>query len=138
MSEIFFGTRIVGLHLRAQMGIGEMSRMIICGGRDRHLTDGDRVMLDIWHRVLGITEIVSGGARGVDADGKAWAIARGLPVKEFLAFWDIHGKKAGPLRNEQMAEYASGGYCAVFPGGRGTSDMERRARKHGLMVLRAD
>jgi hypothetical protein len=62
-----------------------------------------RVMKDVpWE----ITEVVCGKARGVDTLGERWAHEHGIPVKEFPADWDTHGKAAGPIRNKQMAEYA--------------------------------
>ena len=50
--------------------------------------------------------IVSGGARGADTLGERYAQERGLPVKQFPADWDTYGKRAGYLRNEEMAGYA--------------------------------
>lgn len=55
---------------------------------------------------IGITEIVSGGAKGVDTSAKKYALAAGQPFKLFDADWDTHGAAAGPLRNRQMADYA--------------------------------
>jgi len=53
-----------------------------------------------------ITEIVSGGASGVDWLGESFAANNSIPVKKFPADWKAHGKAAGPIRNRQMAEYA--------------------------------
>ncbi len=53
-----------------------------------------------------IEEVVSGCARGADTLGEWWAKSRGYKIKRFPAAWGIHGKKAGPIRNRQMAEYA--------------------------------
>jgi hypothetical protein len=108
-------------------------KTIICGGRDYVLTRGDARWLDELRVSLPITEVVCGEAKGADAGGKKWAIARGVPVKSFPAEWSVFGKHAGPIRNEQMAEYAEG--CIAFPGGFGTGDMIRRAHKHGCMVV---
>jgi len=52
------------------------------------------------------TEIVSGGAAGVDTEGERWAEHRGVLVKRFPAQWDEFGKAAGPIRNAAMATYA--------------------------------
>jgi ferric-dicitrate binding protein FerR (iron transport regulator) len=51
-------------------------------------------------------EIVSGGAQGVDFQAELYAKKHTLPFKEFKADWDKHGKKAGILRNIEMAKYA--------------------------------
>lgn len=82
-----------------------------------------------------ITEVVSGGAPGVDALAEKWAEQNGIPVKQFPADWDRYGRKAGPIRNQAMAEYGEA-LIAVWDGkSRGTRDMIRRARKHGLRVF---
>lgn len=53
-----------------------------------------------------ITEVVSGTAKGVDTLGEYWARELGIPVKEFPADWNQYGKRAGILRNGDMADYA--------------------------------
>ncbi len=52
------------------------------------------------------SEIVSGGCRGADEMGETWAKLRNIPVKVFEAKWKLHGKKAGPIRNQAMGLYA--------------------------------
>lgn len=52
-----------------------------------------------------ITEIVSGGARGVDSMGEKLAREKHLDLQIMQALWDIHGKSAGHRRNRDMAEY---------------------------------
>lgn len=54
------------------------------------------------------SEIVCGGAKGIDYAGKMWAKENGLPVKIFQPDWDRLGKAAGPVRNLEMAQYADG------------------------------
>lgn len=81
-----------------------------------------------------ITEVVSGGARGVDRMGEEWAESRGLPVKRFPAQWDKHGRAAGPIRNAEMARYAEA-LLALWDGqSRGTKNMIENAQKMGLKV----
>lgn len=53
-----------------------------------------------------ITEIISGGALGVDSAGEAWARQKSIKITRFLPDWNTYGKKAGPLRNIEMAKYA--------------------------------
>jgi len=79
-------------------------------------------------------EVVSGGARGVDELGEQWAKARGFRLTVFPAQWAKHGKRAGYLRNEQMAEYAT--HLVAFWDGqsRGTKHMIDIARRRGLQV----
>ena len=62
-----------------------------------------------------ISEVVSGGARGVDALGEAWAALRGIPVRVFPADWRRYPRTAGRLRNTEMAHYAEA-LIAVWDG----------------------
>jgi len=55
-----------------------------------------------------ITEVVCGMARGADKLGYDWAVSNKIPVKEFKPNWEKHGKRAGFLRNIEMADYADG------------------------------
>lgn len=82
-----------------------------------------------------ITEVVTGGASGVDAMGKRWAkVTLEIPHKEFQADWKANGKSAGPIRNRQMAEYADA-LIAIWDGkSRGTKNMIEEATKRGLKV----
>jgi len=51
-------------------------------------------------------EIVSGGARGADILGEQFANTYGLSIKQFIPDWNGLGKKAGYIRNSDMASYA--------------------------------
>ena len=81
-----------------------------------------------------VEEIVSGAASGIDAAGENWAKLNRVPVKMFVPHWE-EGRKAGPLRNEEMAKYADA-LILVWDGhSAGSADMRDRARRHGLPVL---
>lgn len=83
-----------------------------------------------------ITEVVSGGCRGVDRTAESVARRLELPVKVFEADWDRHGKAAGPIRNREMAEYADG-LIALWNGiSRGTKNMIETAERMGLRVFK--
>jgi hypothetical protein len=72
-----------------------------------------------------ITEIVGGGARGVDTLAQLYAESHDIPFKLFPADWKLYGRKAGPLRNIEMSEYAEFG-VAIWDGkSRGTAHMIR-------------
>lgn len=68
-------------------------------------------------------EIVSGTARGADILGERYASETGISIKRFPANWNLYGKRAGYIRNREMAEYADA--CIVFWNGesRGTKHM---------------
>lgn len=77
-------------------------------------------------------EIVSGTASGADKLGERFAKEFGYAVKRFPADWDTHGKAAGPIRNEEMAKYATD--CLVFWDGesRGAKSMINMANAYHL------
>jgi hypothetical protein len=103
-------------------------KTIIAGGRHYELTSEDKAWLD----TLPITEVVCGGANGADDGGRLWAKSKGIPVKFFIADWNKHGKAAGPIRNQLMAEYADA--IVLFDGGKGTADMRRKAVMQKLII----
>lgn len=107
-------------------------RTIIAGSRD--ITDERYVVKAITLSKFEITSVVCGGARGVDTIGRVLAEKHGVPVAMFKADWDTHGKKAGYLRNEQMALNADA-LIAVWDGvSKGTKHMIDLAKKHNLQV----
>lgn len=84
-------------------------------------------------------EIVSGHAPGADALGEKFARDCGYKLKIFPAEWDKYDRAAGPIRNEQMAKYASEadkGILVAFPIGEslGTRNMIKLAKQYGLEV----
>ena len=78
----------------------------------------------VWEQCgLEPTEIISGGAKGVDSQAKEYAEALCLPFKVFEADWDKYGKSAGYRRNKIMATYADE-LLAIWDGeSKGTSHM---------------
>lgn len=84
---------------------------------------------------LAITEIVSGGARGVDRLGEQFAKENGIPLKQFLADWDGLGRAAGLIRNSKMVEYADA-LVAIWDGrSSGTKDVTYKMRKSKKPVV---
>ena len=84
-----------------------MVRVIIAGSRSFDDYEFMKEKLDeFFSKERDEIEIVSGHADGVDRLGERYAAERGIPCKVFPAEWKKHGKKAGPLRNSQMLEYA--------------------------------
>ena len=112
-------------------------KTIIAGSRKL-----DTMMLPIWlvadavHKSGWkdrITEIVSGGARGIDLAGEQFASDYGIPIKKFLPDWSI-GKYAGPKRNGEMALYADA-LILVWDGkSRGSANMKQQAKDRGLEI----
>lgn len=107
-------------------------KVIIAGGRNYH--DASEVARAVALSGFKVSEVVSGGASGVDAVGEAWASERGVQLRRFPADWSTHGRAAGPIRNRQMAAYADA-LVAVWDGqSRGTANMIREAEQAGLSV----
>lgn len=81
-----------------------------------------------------IDEVVCGRARGVDTEAAFIAKMRDIPVKEFPADWDLYGKRAGYIRNAQMADYADA-LILIWDGkSRGSANMLKQAREKGLKI----
>lgn len=111
-------------------------RVLVCGGRKYddvvRLTD---VLNDI-HRTRGpITHLIHGDASGADRLAGTFGRMAGLRVIAFPADWVTHGVAAGPIRNQQMIDEGNPDLVVAFPGGGGTKDMVRRARKAGVEVI---
>ena len=112
-----------------------MLRVIIAGGRD---FDDYELLKSKMDKLLqnqndGVT-VVCGEARGADTLGKRYAEERGFSVVSFPADWDRYGKRAGPVRNEEMAKNADA-LVAFWDGqSHGTKHMIDTARRYGLLV----
>ena len=52
------------------------------------------------------TEIVSGGAKGIDEAARDAAKELGLPIKEFLPDYTAYGRRAPLVRNDAIVDYA--------------------------------
>lgn len=110
-------------------------RVLVCGGRDYSNRDVVFLKLDSTHRNRHITLLIHGDARGADRLADQWAILRGVQVGRFPANWNKHGKGAGALRNQAMADLKPD-LVIAFPGGVGTEDMVQRAMSAGIPVER--
>ena len=115
-------------------------RVIVAGGRDftninvmaetlNNLQDVDHV-IEIEKLIL-----ICGVARGADLTAYKLFKEAGLPIEEYPADWDQHGKQAGYIRNTQMANVADM-LIAFWDGeSRGTAHMIHTARARNLKVL---
>ena len=82
-------------------------KIIIAGGRDfmdyNLLKEKANKILQekrVSHKIV----IISGCARGADTLGLRYASENAFDVEEHPANWDKYGKKAGYMRNVEMAE----------------------------------
>ena len=75
-------------------------RIAVIGSRKLRLDDLGQYLPD------GVTEIVSGGAKGIDADARAYAQQHGVKLTEFLPEYDKYGRAAPLHRNVAIIERA--------------------------------
>lgn len=80
------------------------------------------------------TEIVSGGAKGVDTSAREYALAHGIKLTEFLPEYTKYGRRAPLKRNITIIEY-SDIVLAFWDGkSRGTKFVIDNCRKLGVEV----
>jgi hypothetical protein len=107
-------------------------KVIIAGSRD--ITDYNLILKAVKEARFVITEVVCGGARGVDRLGKEFAEKNHISIKFFIPDWDGKGKAAGHIRNREMVDYADA-LIAIWDGkSAGTKGMIDYATKKGLKV----
>ncbi|WP_269581874.1 DUF2493 domain-containing protein [Roseibium sp. Sym1] len=111
-------------------------RVIVCGGRDYNDYDAVFAALDRIHAERPIQHLWHGNSRGADTCAHVWGMnrKREVSVHPVPAKWSMHGRRAGPLRNQKMLGKGID-LVIAFPGGDGTADMVRRARKAGVEVF---
>jgi hypothetical protein len=118
-------------------------RVLICGSRT---WDDDYLIRFVLAGLrehatsnMGKLVIIEGCAGGADHVACEWHGEQdpGVIHRHFPANWTTHGKKAGPLRNQQMLDEGRPVRVIAFsehPITTGTADMIRRAKKAGIGV----
>ena len=112
-------------------------KVIIAGGRDfvdynllREKVNNILIEKRTTHKIV----IVSGCARGADTLGMRYASENIFDVDEYPADWDKYGKKAGYMRNVEMAENADA-LIAFWDGkSKGTKHMIDIATERNLPI----
>lgn len=107
-------------------------KVIVAGGRDFNDYDLLEYKLDRILSNKNNIEIVSGKARGADENGEKYAIKKGYTLTQFKAEWEKYGKRAGYIRNEEMAKYANACVCFWDGKSKGTKHMIDLANKYNL------
>ncbi len=116
-------------------------RLLVCG--DRNWDEPERVedaILFTWaeydHSEYFL--VISGGARGADTHAREACEKHGITFLEFPAEWDKHGRKAGPIRNQQMIDEGEPMQALAFhhdlAKSKGTKDMVRRLNLNNIPV----
>ena len=115
-----------------------MIKVLICGGRDFNdygLLADTLVGLIGQYNPEDVTIISGHAIRGADRLGERFARDNECKLEIFPADWDKFGKGAGYIRNQQMIDEGKPDLVVAFQGGRGTQDMIKRAKKHGIEVV---
>jgi len=111
-----------------------MSKVIIAGSRTIPFETTIDYLCEVRH-LIGITEVVSGYAKGVDTHGEWYANRHNIPIKRFPANWDEHGKSAGMIRNQEMADYADALICIWDGASKGTKGMIDIAKRKKMPIF---
>ena len=111
-------------------------RIIFCGDRKWSDYSSIRQVLNMLSKED--TLVIHGACRGADKMSGEIAKERGFKVKVYPALWDVYGRAAGPIRNQQMLTEGRATEIIAFhkniKKSRGTKDMINRALKKGLRV----
>ena len=103
-------------------------RIAVIGSRTLHLENLSDYLPE------GTTEIVSGGAKGVDADAKQYALKNAIALTEFLPDYRRYGRGAPLKRSLQIIEYADM-VLAIWDGkSRGTKFVIDQCQKKKIPV----
>lgn len=77
-------------------------KVVVAGSRT--IKDKDLVWKALNETKFEITELISGGAQGVDQLGEEWAHSKNIPIKVYKPHYAIENPRYAPLlRNTNMA-----------------------------------
>ncbi len=82
----------------------------------------------------GVTEIISGGARGVDTSAREYARSNGLRLTEFLPEYEKYGRVAPLHRNITIIEHADLVLAFWDGSSRGTKFVIDKCKERGIPV----
>ena len=103
-------------------------KLAIIGSRGLHIEDLEKYIPE------GVDEIVSGGAKGVDADAEEYARKNGIKMTVFLPQYNRFKGGATHIRNKQIVDYADE-VLAFWDGcSRGTESVIKYCLKIGKKV----
>ncbi len=129
-------------------------KVVISGSRT--INDIKLIEMSVAESGFDVSEVISGGAKGIDTLAVEWAVENDIPINVFEAAWNNldhpdaliktsrwgqkYDARAGLRRNELMAVYADA-LIAIWDGkSKGTKHMLKMARKRELptFVYRTD
>lgn len=107
----------------------------------RTIIAGSRSATDIMDLYLLLNEIdfipsvvLCGGANGADTLGEVYARSKKITIEYYYPDWELHGKRAGILRNMAMGDNAEALLALWNEESRGTKHMIEYARSKNLIV----
>ena len=106
-----------------------MMKLAIIGSRSLHIENLERYLPD------GVTEIVSGGAKGVDTCAREYANTQKLKLTEFYPDYAKYGRSAPLKRNLQIIAYAD--ILLIFGDGisKGTRFVIENSKKQNKKII---
>ena len=107
-------------------------KVIIAGTRS--ITDYKLITTEITNSMFYISEVISGTCKGVDLLGERFAQEHQIQITRFKPDWDKYGSRAGPIRNEKMAQYADA-LILIWDGkSSGSTNMFKLAKYYDLKI----
>ena len=104
-------------------------KVAVIGSRHAPASVSRRILEEL---PFNVSEIVSGGAEGVDRLAERVADILGIPVRVFQPDYQRYGRRAPLVRNEQIVEYADQ-VLAFWDGeSRGTQSMIECAKDENI------
>ena len=103
-------------------------KVAVIGSRNLRVDDLGKYLPD------DVTEIVSGGARGVDTSAREYALANDIKLTEFLPEYDKYGRGAPLRRNITIIEYADLVLAFWDGSSHGTKYVIDNCKKRGVPV----
>lgn len=118
--------------MRIMNGANNSMRILVCGGTE---FDDWAKLAEVLHPLLTPhCVVIEGGAKGADFLARVYAKWCNIPFEEYPAEWKKYGRAAGGIRNQRMLDEGRPDLVVAFPGGTGTANMVRRAKRAGVKV----
>ena len=109
-------------------------RILVTG--DRNYRNAVEVYSNLQYETEGRDAVVvHGDAKGADTYAEVCAQLLGVPTEPHPADWDKYGRRAGPVRNQEMLDSGIDYWIAFHDNiaeSKGTADMIERCKKAGI------
>jgi hypothetical protein len=107
-------------------------RICVTGGRDYFNED---FVKDVFKKLPQLSFVGVGCATGLDAMVREYVKLNNIQHQVFKADWTNLGRKAGPIRNEEMLKGSKPDFLLTFIGGRGTNNCTLLAQSFGIKTI---